>query len=111
MAEGSAMKIIQVIPKEKMRLYGAMVKKELDIRRSNRGTFSRVGSKKRNESKWKHAKFKGRVNLERGLSEVVTIEINSRAEGEESQLLVAFLGWLDRHFNKEILTVNIHYRE
>jgi hypothetical protein len=40
--------------------------------------------------------IRGWINLERGLSEVVTAEVNSLTPDEDWQLLSAFLGWIDR---------------
>jgi len=87
-----------------------MVKKEADIRKKNRGTFLRSGRKSRNEAKWTHKNYNGWINLQRGLAEVVTVVIQSRAEKQEWQLLSAFLGWLDRHCAKSVSSVSIHYR-
>ncbi len=73
------MKVVQIIPIERKRLYGAMVKKEAAIRKKGTGTFYRARARRRNAAKWRHTKYKGWVNLERGLSEVVTAEVNSLA--------------------------------
>jgi hypothetical protein len=104
------MKLVQIVPREKNRLYGAMVKKEADIRRRGLGTFHRAGGKKRDEAKWRHAKHRGWIKLRRGLSEVVTAEMQTTAPDQEWQLLSAFLGWVDRHFGDQLLAVNIQYR-
>ena len=37
------MKLVQIVPRGKVRLFGAIVKKEADIRKNDRGTFYRVG--------------------------------------------------------------------
>jgi hypothetical protein len=99
------MKLVQITPLERTRLYGAMVKKEAEIRKQRAGAFSRVGVKKSNKAKWKHIRFKGWINLERGQSEVVTAKVNS----PDWQLLAAFVGWIDRHFGDQVQTVNIKY--
>jgi hypothetical protein len=104
------MKLVQIIPSEQNRLYGAMVKKEAEIRRKNLGTFRRAGRKKLDEAKWRHTKYNGWVNLRRGLSEVVTVEVKTLAADDDWQLLSAFLGWVDRHFSDQVLAVNIQYR-
>ena len=105
------MKLLQVVPRDGTRLYGAMVKKQAEISRTGRGTLSRVGAKKRNAARWKHIRYKGSIHLKPGLSEVVTVEIKSPDKGDESRLLSAFLGWLDRHFGGQIVSVNIQYHE
>ena len=43
--EGAAMKLVEITPRQKTRLYAALVKKEADIRGKGRGTFFRVGRK------------------------------------------------------------------
>ena len=42
------MKMLQIVPRGGTRLYGAMIKKQAEIRRGGRGTFSRAGARKRN---------------------------------------------------------------
>jgi hypothetical protein len=105
------MKLLQIVPRDGTRLYGAMVRKEADIRKSGRGTFSRAGARRRNAARWKHIRYKGSISLEPGLSDVVTVEIKSTDKGDESRLLSAFLGWLDRHFGEHVQSVNIQYQE
>jgi hypothetical protein len=100
------MKTVQIIPLERKRLYGAMVKKEAEIRKRRAGAFSRVGAKRSNKAKWKHIRFKGWINLERDRSEVVTAKVNS----SDWQLLAAFIGRIDRHFGDWVEAVNIRYR-
>jgi hypothetical protein len=107
---GNPMKILQIVPREKLRLYGALIKKEADIRKKGLGTFYRAGAKKRNSAKWRHRAYSGWINLERGLSEVVLGEIHAAAPDQEWQILSAFLGFIDRHFDHRILAITIHYR-
>jgi hypothetical protein len=45
------MKVIQIVPREELLLYAALVKKEADIRKKGLGTFYRAAVKKRNSSK------------------------------------------------------------
>lgn len=104
------MKLIQIVPRERLRLYGAFVKKQAEIHSKGRGTFSRVGRKTRDAAKWTHVKFRGSVDLRRAPSEVVTVRLRSSAAGNESKLLAAFLGWVDRHFGDQLSAVNIEYR-
>ena len=107
---GIIMKLLQIVPRDGRRLYGAMINKEAEIRRSGRGTFSRVGKKQRNQARWKHAKYTGRVQLKAPSPELVSVAIASSDKGDESRLLSAFLGWLDRHFGEEVSSVNIQYQ-
>jgi hypothetical protein len=104
------MKIVQIVPSEGLRLYGALVRKEADIRKKGLGTFYRVATKKRDSTKWRHKAYRGWVKLERGLSEVVLGEIHAAAPEQEWQILSAFLGFIDRHFDDKILAITIHYR-
>jgi hypothetical protein len=104
------MKIIQIVPREELRLYAALVKKEADIRKKSLGTFYRAAPKSANSTKWRHKAYRGWINLERGLSEVVLAEIHTTAAEQEWQLLSAFLGFVDRHFDDKIMAITIHYR-
>ena len=72
------MKLLQIVPREGARLYGAMVKKQAEIRKSGRGTFSRAGAARRKRAKWTHVRYKGTIDLERGLSEAVEVAGSSR---------------------------------
>ncbi|HVM81573.1 MAG TPA: hypothetical protein VMU06_21305 [Stellaceae bacterium] len=104
------MKVLQIVPREDVRLYGELVRKEAAIRGAGRGTFYRAGAKRRDAAKWRHKAHKGWVNLQRGLSEVVTAEVHAVSDAQDWQMLSAFLGFVDRHFGDEILAITIHYR-
>ena len=60
------MKLLEITPRQRTRLYAALVKKEADIRGKGRGTFFRVGRKAQAKAEWKHKKFQGSIRLERG---------------------------------------------
>jgi len=105
------MKLLQIVPRGGTRLYGAMIKKQAEIRRGGRGTFSRAGARKRNAARWTHVRYKGSINLEPGLSEAVEVAIKSPERGDEARLLSSFLGWLDRHFGDRLSSVNIQYQQ
>ena len=100
------MKMIQITPTDRTRLYQAMVKKEADIRRERAGAFSCVGAKTANSATWKHVRFKGRIKLKREASETVTAKVSSA----DWQLLSAFIGWVDRHFSDQVESMHIEYR-
>ena len=104
------MKRLQIAPRAGKPLYGAMITKQAEIHRSGRGTFSRVGKRQRSQARWKHAKYTGRVQLKSASAELVSVDINSPDKGDESRLLSAFLGWLDRHFGDQVSSVNIQYQ-
>ena len=104
-------RLLQIVPVPGCRLFGKIVKKEIGIARSNRGTFFRSGAKERDRAKWSHTKYNGWIKLERTEGEVVAVEIRSRSQtGDDWQLLHAFIGWLDRHFGDEIQAINMQYR-
>jgi len=63
---GLDMKLLQIVPRDDTRLYGAMIRKQAEIRRSGRGTFSGARARKRNAARWTHARYKGSINLQPG---------------------------------------------
>jgi hypothetical protein len=104
-------KLIQIIPSPGVRLFGKMVKKEIDLSRNGRGTFYRSGQKERDRTKWSHAKYKGWIKLQRTEGEAVAVEVRSRSQSDDEwQLLHAFIGWIDRHFGDQIEALHVHYR-
>src|SRR3954453_16937007 len=105
-----AMKVLQIVPRDGTRLYGAMVKKQAEIRKSGRGTFSRVGARKANAARWGHVRYRGSLHLKAGLADAVNVEIKSPEPGDEARLLSSFLGWVDRHFGDQVSSVNIQYQ-
>jgi hypothetical protein len=103
-------RLIQIVPRDRCRLYGLIVKKEIELYKRGKGTFYRSGSKQKNAGKWAHSTYKGWIWLERGLGEVVLAELQSKSsDKDEWQLLHAFLGFLDRHFADKIAAVHIQY--
>ena len=103
-------RLIQIIPTEGFRLFGAIVKKEVELCRKGKGTFYRSGAKERDRAKWSHSTYKGWIKLERTTGEVVAAEVKSLQKGGyEWQLLHAFVGFLDRHFGDRIGAINIQY--
>jgi hypothetical protein len=108
--KGQAMKMLEIVPSDRTHLYNAMIKKQAEIRRSGRGTFSRASAGRRNAARWTHIRYKGSINLERGPSEAVEAVIKSPDRGDEARLLSSFLGWLDRHFGEHLAAVTIKYR-
>jgi hypothetical protein len=106
---GLAMKMLQIVPSDRTRLYSAMIKKQAEIRRSGRGTFSRAGAQRRRGVRWTHVRYKGSINLAPGKAEAVQAVIRSPDRGDEARLLSSFLGWLDRHFGAHLSLVSIKY--
>jgi hypothetical protein len=102
------MKLLQIVPRDGRRFYDSIVRKQDEIRKNGRGTFSRTGPKRRNAAHWVHAKFTGSVDLGRS-SNHVTAKVKSRNKADESKLCTAFLGWVDRHFGDGLTSVTIRY--
>jgi hypothetical protein len=98
---------MQIVPKPGVNLYGAMVIKEIGLSRANKGTFFRSGDKERNRAKWSHKTYNGWITFERSAGETVTVEVQCLAEDGLWQIAQAFIGWVDRHFGKEVLAINI----
>ena len=103
------MRQIQVVPNSGFRLYGAIVAKEVELAKKNRGTFHRSAAKEKDRAKWSHSSYPGWIRIARCMGEVVLIEVRSKKAGVEWQLMQAILGFLDRHFSAEIRAILIHY--
>jgi len=108
---GLTMKLLQIVPADETRLYGAMIGKQAEIRRMGRGTFSRAGARTTARARWTHIRYKGSIDLAPGPAHAVEAIIKSPNRGDEARLLSSFLGWLDRHFGEHLSTVNIEYRK
>ena len=103
------MKLLQIVPRDGRRFYDSIVRKQDDIRKNGRGTFSRKGPKRTNAAHWVHAKYSGSIDLAREPN-LVTAKVKSRDKVDESNLCRAFLGWIDRHFGDGLVAVTIQYR-
>ena len=106
---GAAMKIVEIVPRERTRLYGTLVAKEAAIRKGGRGTYVRVGRKQQGAAQWKHRNYKGSVHLRRGPSEVVTAKVRATTAEDERKLLSSFLGFVDRHSGDQVASITIRY--
>jgi hypothetical protein len=102
------MKIVQIMPRGKVRLFRAIIKKEASIRRNGRGTFFRTGRATQSAATWKHRRYKGSVDFKVGADEHVTARV--RSPDQEWQMLSALLGWVNRHFGDQVTEVSIQYR-
>ena len=103
------MKVVEITPRRRNQLYGALVAKEADIRRRGRGTYVPVGRRSKKAARWKHKKYRGSVALARGAEEVVTAKVRASTPEDERRLLASFLGFVDRHSGAHVATVTIHY--
>lgn len=104
------MKTLQIEPRGKTHLFGAMLKKQAEIRRGGRGTFSRAGARRTGAARWTHVRYRGSIDLKPEATDAVSARITSPDRGDEARLLSSFLGWLDRHFGNELSSVNIQYQ-
>ena len=86
-----------------------MIRKQAEIRKSGRGTFSRASGSRR-AARWTHVRYKGSIALKAGDTDAVSAKIKSPDRGDEARLLSSFLGWLDRHFGKTLSSVSIQYQ-
>ena len=105
------MKILKIVPRDRTRLYGALVAKEAAIRKSGRGTYSRVGRRSLGSARWKHKMYKGSVQLAHDPSEIVTAKVRAATPEDERKLLSSFLGFVDRHCGDYVDTITIQYRQ
>ena len=105
------MKFLQIISSEGMHLYGAMIRKQAEIHRNGRGTFMRARARKRNTARWTHVRYKGSISFETVPPKAVEVAVESPNRGDEARLLSSFLGWLDRHFGKQLSSIKIEYRQ
>ncbi|GIW40413.1 MAG: hypothetical protein KatS3mg076_0990 [Candidatus Binatia bacterium] len=103
-------KLLQIVPRKGVNLYGLIVRKEIELAQKNRGTFYRAGPKEKDRAKWAHLKYRGWVKIRRSESGVVTAEIRSKGPGgNNSQIFEAFVGWIDRHFGDKVHCMNVQY--
>ncbi|HXW26829.1 MAG TPA: hypothetical protein VEK73_18955 [Xanthobacteraceae bacterium] len=104
------MKLVEIVPRQRTRLYGVLVAKEAAIRKNGRGTYVRVGRKTQDHSRWKHKKYTGSVELRRGDAEVVTAKVRAANPEDETKLLSSFLGFVDRHSGDQVHKITIEYQ-
>jgi hypothetical protein len=104
------MKLVEIVPRARTRLYGMLVAKEAAIRKNGRGTYVRVGRKTQDHARWKHKMYKGSVELKRGGSEVVNAKVRATTPEDERKLLSSFLGFVDRHSGDQVHKITIEYQ-
>jgi len=102
---------VTVTPRNRENIYGLLVKKEVELRRKSRGTLHRLGAKRKGEEKWVHNSHPGWVRFQQCLGGVLVAQVNSKAADDEWQLLSSFVGFLHRHFEQNISTINLSYGE
>ena len=97
------MKLLQVISRDGTRLYGAMIRKQAEIRRNGRGTFLRARARKHNAARWTHVRYKGSINFEPGPSEAVEVAIQSPRPWRRSATTVIVSGLARQAFRQAII--------
>ena len=100
-----------VTPRTDGDIYALLVKKEVELRKINRGTLHRTGPKRKDKEKWIHTSYNGWIQFQRCIGGVMVALIQARNRQEEWQLLTSFIRFLDRHFRDELSGINLHYRE
>jgi len=102
------MRIVQVVSKPgSENLYTLMRRKEIELRKKNRGTLHRV-----KPNRWKHVSYSGQIDYHKANNDISIFELKMRStETNDWQLLHSFLGFLDRHFHEEIESITIFYRD
>ena len=102
------MRIVQVVSKPgSENLYSLIKRKEIELKRKKRGTLHRV-----KPNRWKHVSYPGHIDFYKANKDISIFELKTRAtETNDWQLLHSFLGFLDRHFHKEIESITILYRD
>ena len=78
------MKLLQIVPRDGRRFYDAIVRKQDDIRKNGRGTFSRRGRKRTQRGPLGAREIHGSVDLER-VANLVTAKVKSRGKVDESE--------------------------
>src|SRR5438445_3311599 len=106
---GPDMRVVDIVPNERVKLFDALQKKEASIRAAGRGTFFHTGRKLKNTARWKHKAYAGEIALKRQDAQGVSARIRSGARTGEWQMMSAFLGFVDRHFGSEISAITIRY--
>ena len=101
---------LYVFPRKGSQLYSLLIRKELELRKKNKGTFSRAAAKERHRTKWMHSTYPGWIKMQETVGGGVAVEVRTKGQaGKEWQIIHAFLGFLDRHFAAQIQAVNIQY--
>jgi hypothetical protein len=100
---------LTITPKNSENIYALMVKKEMTLRRQKKGTLHRIGCRKKNEVRWTHSSYDGRIKLQRCIGGMMVAQVSAKDVKKEWQLLTSFVGFVDRHFRTNISNINIGY--
>jgi hypothetical protein len=101
---------IHIVPRSDVDLYSDLVGRQNEIERRNHGTFYRVGRRWVERTKWRHRRYEGWINLQRGLGDSVIAELHWKSPGgRQWELLTAFVGFVDREFSTSVQSISVHY--
>ena len=102
------MRIVQVVSRpDHENLISLIKKKEIELRRNKRGTLHPI-----KPNRWKHVTYKGFIDFYKANKDISIFELKQKStESNDWQLLHSFLGFLDRHFHKDIESITILYRD
>lgn len=102
------MRVVQVIAKPGCNNFISLVKqKQRELRQKKRGTFYPV-----KPNRWKHVSYGGYIDFFKASKDISLFELKKKSsEGNDWQLLHSFLGFLDRHFNENIESITVLYRD
>ena len=100
---------VTVVARSNENLYGQIVKRNLELGRKGKGTLYRSGKKQKDFEKWAHLKHPGWIWFQKGMGGMVVALINSKSADGEWQLLMSFVGFIDRHFRNDVANVVIAY--
>lgn len=95
---------VVIVPRTSDDFYGALTKKEKELK-----TFFRNGKKKQGQQKWSHTNYDGWLNLEKCSGGVTLAVAKSMNADAEWQIVSAFIGMLNRHFRDQLASVSIAY--
>lgn len=110
------MKQLQVVPKAQADLFRLISGRRRDIEasRTNAGAFTVVSEARKANPRtetWRHRNkrwLRGRVKIAQGMGGVVMAQVACKADAEvESELLGAFIAWLDRNCGDDIAVISV----
>jgi hypothetical protein len=104
--KGTAMKILQVVPKPGI---SSKLKTTLkSTERTLRGPHTTFHRER--EGRWKHVKYAGWITWDQAPGGLLVAEIQTKVKDHEWQMMDAFIGYLDRHLGEQIESISVYYR-
>ena len=104
------MKVVEIVPRERTRLYGMLVAKEAAIRKGGRGTYVRVGPQDQGLDALETPQLPRLGPAQAGCVRGRDRQSPATTPEDERKLLSSFLGFVDRHSGDQVATITIHYR-